>query len=312
MYYIYILVDLNNLPFYVGVGKKNRKSHCTREESHIAEARRYLSNGRKRENKKLNFYKLNVICSILDTGHEVRIMYDNYYDLEKDAFKRETELIKYFGRRDLKTGILTNLTDGGEGIVNPGPETRNKIAAAQTGRKSPLKGKKIGKYSQERKDNAKTGLRKFWNEITDEDRELRKNSRSWAPLTQEHKDKISTSLTGRPSPMKGKTGWNKGLTKETSPSVAKNAANGSATKQAQVAAGTFVAHNKGKSSPRKGKTYEEIYDAETAKRMRAIRKATRWLNNGIKNKKVKTDDTHQWLSAGWVLGRLPYKSNPIL
>ncbi len=47
----------------------------------------------------------------------------------------EVLLIEEIGRRDLKTGPLVNLTDGGEGMANPSPETRAKLSAAGTGRR---------------------------------------------------------------------------------------------------------------------------------------------------------------------------------
>jgi hypothetical protein len=37
---------------------------------------------------------------------------------EEEAFKHEIYMIAVFGRKDLETGILRNLTDGGEGISN--------------------------------------------------------------------------------------------------------------------------------------------------------------------------------------------------
>ena len=45
---------------------------------------------------------------------------------EKEAFDHEIEMIKFYGRVDIGTGILRNLTDGGEGPSNPSPETRKK------------------------------------------------------------------------------------------------------------------------------------------------------------------------------------------
>jgi len=39
-------------------------------------------------------------------------------DNEIEALNFECELIKIYGRRDLSTGPLFNLTDGGEGVIN--------------------------------------------------------------------------------------------------------------------------------------------------------------------------------------------------
>tara|TARA_Y100001972_G_scaffold114411_1_gene150019 strand:- start:51 stop:1202 length:1152 start_codon:yes stop_codon:yes gene_type:complete len=46
---------------------------------------------------------------------------------EEEAFNHEMEMIKLYGRVDIGTGILRNLSDGGEGPSNPSPETRKKM-----------------------------------------------------------------------------------------------------------------------------------------------------------------------------------------
>jgi hypothetical protein len=55
----------------------------------------------------------------------------------EDACKKEIELIKKYGRVDLGTGTLVNLTDGGEGPLNriTTPETRAKMSKTRKGAK---------------------------------------------------------------------------------------------------------------------------------------------------------------------------------
>lgn len=47
---------------------------------------------------------------------------------EESAFDTEKFFVKYYGRTDLETGCLRNLTTGGEGITSEGfsPEVREK------------------------------------------------------------------------------------------------------------------------------------------------------------------------------------------
>jgi hypothetical protein len=54
---------------------------------------------------------------------------------EREAFRHEVYMIKVFGRKDIGTGILRNLTDGGDGTTGfvPTKETRKKLSEAGKG-----------------------------------------------------------------------------------------------------------------------------------------------------------------------------------
>lgn len=108
--YVYMWLD-GDLPIYVGKGNggrawsmKNRNPHLTRT---VEKMRR--------------------------DGKPVRVMLAADELSEQDAFAIEKALIATFGRRDLGTGCLLNMTDGGEGPsgYKPSPETREKIRAAR-------------------------------------------------------------------------------------------------------------------------------------------------------------------------------------
>lgn len=114
MFYVYLHIERDTgLPFYVGKGKHydSRVPRMERQDTrsifwkHVAEKHGWYSD---------------IIAE---------------FDTEQEAFECERSVIKFFGRRDKGTGILVNLTDGGEG--NAGTffteERRRKMSAGRKG-----------------------------------------------------------------------------------------------------------------------------------------------------------------------------------
>jgi hypothetical protein len=141
-YYVYILYDpFTEKPFYVGKGSGDRmKSH-------------WLPGTLSQETN----MKSNKIRQILAKNLEPIAKQVFISESEEECFTKEIELITLYGRRDNKTGILCNMTDGGRGtpgvlvseskreksrIQNTGKvvteNTREKLRISSTGRvKSP-------------------------------------------------------------------------------------------------------------------------------------------------------------------------------
>jgi|TARA_B100000073_G_scaffold310992_1_gene283759 hypothetical protein len=95
-----------------------------------------------------------------DSSHNVkvpddkdRIIFLKQNLTEEEAFNHEKYMIAVLGRKDLGTGILRNMSDGGEGHSNPSPEARRKNA--ESSRLQYQMGIGIGGFSnEERKEYA--------------------------------------------------------------------------------------------------------------------------------------------------------------
>jgi hypothetical protein len=111
-YYVYVYLDprkegkyvygdykFDYEPFYVGKGKDYRHKR------HLNESQ--LSN---------NSHKSNLIKKLISNGQYPNILIIEECLNQNEAFELEKKIIFEIGRYDLKTGPLTNKTEGGEGI----------------------------------------------------------------------------------------------------------------------------------------------------------------------------------------------------
>lgn len=100
-FYVYLLKD-DDVPFYVGKGSKKRMYQHYELATKTSRKSPVLDKIRKMviENKKITY--------------EILFNTDNSIE----AYEYETKMIFEIGRRDLETGPLLNLTNGGEGVVD--------------------------------------------------------------------------------------------------------------------------------------------------------------------------------------------------
>jgi hypothetical protein len=147
-FYTYAYLREDKTPYYIGKGKGNR-----------VYAKHHKGISVPKDKKRIIFLKQNLT--------------------EEQAFIHEKYMIFVFGRKDLETGILRNLSDGGEG--NSGlihnEETKRKISEAVKGKNHPLYGISPSEETKKKMSNSLKGR----------------------IISSEWREKMSKSHTGKPA-----------------------------------------------------------------------------------------------------------------
>jgi hypothetical protein len=179
-YYTYAYLRNDGTPYYIGKGKCGSQRH-------------------------------------LHKGHNVHLPPNNRILIlksnitEEEAFRHEIYMIAVFGRKDLGTGILRNLTDGGEGRsgYTMSQETKEKLRQKNVGkRRKPEQIEKHRKFmtgrklTEEHKKNIGNGGRgRKMSEETIERMKIaakeRGNNRSGTRHSEETKEKMRKSAKER-------------------------------------------------------------------------------------------------------------------
>jgi hypothetical protein len=154
-YYTYAYLREDGTPYYIGKGIKNRA------------------------------YKKGTRTFYPPSKERILILKNNL--TEQEAFKHEIYMIFVFGRKDNETGILRNLTDGGEGSYGykHTPERLEKISKFN-------KGKKISEKTKKKMSLAQKG-RTF----SDETRRKMSEGSKGIKHNEETRKKISEISRGR-------------------------------------------------------------------------------------------------------------------
>lgn len=142
-YYVYFYINpIDGIPFYIGKGS-GKRSHY-----HLRLAK---SNFWKQDSNKL---KMNKIRKILSSGLDPIIEIKEKNLSETESFEREKFYILEYGRIDLGTGVLTNLSDGGDGQRNWNPPLEYKLNMSKI-----TSGEKNGMFGKNQKEETKNKIR---------------------------------------------------------------------------------------------------------------------------------------------------------
>lgn len=147
MHYLYrhIRADKNE-PFYIGVGTdKGTKRHYNRS--------------REVSNRNSLWKKI-----VAKTEYQIEIMMESDdYDF---ILNKEIEFINLYGRIDLQTGTLANLTDGGKGVAKLDPVTNER-------RKYKMKGRVVSEETRQKLSEDRKGEKNWrFGTITSEKQKL--------------------------------------------------------------------------------------------------------------------------------------------
>jgi len=191
-FYIYMYLDPDNVPFYVGKGSEDRyKVRC------------HLGKNSPNPFLKRKISKVGV--------PDVKIHFLHKNITEDQAFYLEEYYIAGYGRRDLGLGPLCNLTNGGEGVSGYvwSNEAREKKSKAMKGKNNPnygMVGEKNPNYGISLSNATKQKLsaaNKGKKMSTEAKRKIAKAA-TGRKMSNEAKQKISKVL-------KGQIPWNKGI-----------------------------------------------------------------------------------------------------
>jgi len=151
-YYTYAYLREDGTPYYIGKGKAGRITN--------------------------NLHRISI------PKEKERIIFLKKNLTDEEARKHEIYMIAILGRKDLGTGILRNMTDGGEGCAGRvlSEETKKKISQSHKGRK---------KSEAHRKALSEAKLGK--------------------KITEDHRKNMSASLKGEKNPAYGKRWWTDGI-----------------------------------------------------------------------------------------------------
>lgn len=242
-YYTYAYLREDKTPYYIGKGRGRRISSTARK--------------------------------IKPPKDKSRIIFLKQNLTEAEAFKHEIYMIFVLGRKDLGTGILRNLTNGGDGASGAviSEEHKEKISLANRGRiKSDKAKRKIGEahkgvpLSEEHKEKISEAMKG--------------NTHALGMVhTEESRRKMSEERKGKPSLKKGKP-----LSEDTRRKM---------------------------SESHKGKTFTHLEEAkrkmsEARKGKPAHNKGTKWWSNGVEERMCVESPGKGWVNKR--LNRKPLKT----
>jgi hypothetical protein len=184
--YVYRHIRLDkNEPFYIGIGNDDSGAY----------SRAYTKKAR---NKHWHHV-------VKKSNYDVEILLE---DLTwEQACEKEKEFIKLYGRKDLGLGQLVNMTNGGDGLINPSELTKDKIAKnlVDYNKSMPIDVKiKI-------RNNISIGVISAYNKLTSEEKIVRHSSVAKGWKSRSDNDKINYANI---KSIQSKEVWGKRTSKE--------------------------------------------------------------------------------------------------